>query len=78
MEDLQHISWVTLRGANGLEIPYCGILELNVKLPGQMLEDMNILLSKVLLNVAEKPRNQSVPALTGIDILRKYAPLKEQ
>ena len=71
MENLQHISWVTLRGANGLEIPYCGILELNVRLPGQTLENMIILVIKDLPTEAEKARKQSVPALIGMNILGK-------
>ncbi|KAK0138619.1 hypothetical protein N1851_024847 [Merluccius polli] len=67
---LQPCSWLTLKAANGLEIPYLGYLELDVHLLGRTLPRMGILVTKNPVDSTAQSQKKSVPGLLGMNIIR--------
>lgn len=67
--------WLTLKAANGLDIPYLGLLVLPVEVGSLTLEDMGILVTK------ETPENrikqEELPGLIGTNILRQLPSFSE-
>lgn len=68
-EQLQPCSWLSLKAANGSEIPYCGYLELDVEVLGKVLPKMGILVMRDPKDHAFKQNKLSVPGLLGMNIL---------
>ena len=64
--DLQQVNWLTLKAANGLDIPYVGLLEGRVKVFGQHC-NATILVTKTAAS-------QSPPAILGMNILQQVVP----
>lgn len=69
---LQPCTWLKLKAANGLEIPYLGYLELDVHLFGQTFSKMGILVVKNPTDPNTLTQKQSVPGLLGMNIIRHY------
>ncbi|KAK0146649.1 hypothetical protein N1851_014046 [Merluccius polli] len=66
-ERLQLCHWLQLRAANGLEIPYIGYLELEVRLCGKLMSSCGVLI------VRDTPGGvpSQVPGVLGMNIIRK-------
>ncbi|KAK0136668.1 hypothetical protein N1851_027171 [Merluccius polli] len=66
-ERLQSCHWLQLRAANGLEIPYIGYLELEVRLCGKLMSSCGVLI------VRDTPGGvpSQVPGVLGMNIIRK-------
>jgi hypothetical protein len=71
--ELLPVSHLTLRAANGLEIPYSGLLVARITIFGQQLEDVPVLVVKDPIDPVTLARNRQVPALLGINILSALA-----
>ena len=60
---------LTLRGANGLEIPYLGYLELDMQVGGVMIQDCGVLVLKdTAATVRQRKRR---PGILGTNVLAK-------
>lgn len=66
-ERLRSCHWLQLRAANGLEIPYIGYLELEVKLCGKVMPQCGVLVVK------DPPGGAParVPGVLGMNVIRK-------
>ena len=64
MATLEEIPWLRLKGANGLSIPYLGCITLNIKVIGQDIGPVSML-------VVEKPPSSSSPCLLGMNVINK-------
>ena len=56
------LPWLRLRGANGLEVPYIGCIELTIEVLGQRL-------GRVSMLVVEKTPSTSAPCLLGMNVI---------
>lgn len=68
-DQLQSCSWLQLKAANGLDIPYRGYVELDVEVLGKVLPRRGILVVKDPLDVGARQRKESVPGLLGMNVL---------
>lgn len=72
-------SWLSLRAANGLDIPYVGYVELDVVVLAQSIPKRGILIVKDPLDPAGQQRKVAVPGILGMNVLREcYSTLFEQ
>ena len=60
---------LTLRGANGLEIPYLGCLELDVQVEGLTVPSCGVLVLKDTAATVEQRRRR--PGVLGTNVLAK-------
>ena len=75
-ENLQHadllpLTHVTLKAANGLEIPYSGLIFVELELLGQTLQSVPVLVVRDSSDPATRKRKWHVPALVGMNVLVK-------
>ena len=75
-ENLQHadllpLIHVTLKAANGLEIPYSGLIFVELELLGQTLQSVPVLVVRDSSDPATRKRKWHVPALVGMNVLVK-------
>lgn len=68
-ECLKPCSWLRLKAANGLDIPYCGYLELEVEVLGKILPKMGILIMRDPLDSLIRQQKHAVPGLLGMNVL---------
>lgn len=68
-ECLKPCSWLRLKAANGLDIPYCGYLELEVEVLGKTLPKMGVLIMRDLLDPLIRQQKLAVPGLLGMNVL---------
>ncbi|XP_062375193.1 uncharacterized protein LOC134063614 [Sardina pilchardus] len=66
---LQPCSWLTLRGANGLEIPYRGYVELEVQILGKVLPKMGILVVTATPDSTVQAQKRLIPGLLGMNVI---------
>ena len=66
-ERLKSCSWLQLRAANGLSIPYLGYLELDVKLCGKLILQCGVLVVKDLPGSA----SLQAPGVLGMNVIQK-------
>lgn len=69
---LQESHWFTLKAANGLDIPYVGLLEAEVDILGKVCR-APILVVKDAADPSTRRRKQEAPGLIGMNILSKVA-----
>ena len=62
---------MTLRAANGLEIPYGGLVFVELELLGQTLQSVPVLVVRDSSDPATRKRKWHVPALLGMNVLVK-------
>lgn len=67
---LQPCTWLKLKAANGLEIPYLGYLELDVHLFNRTFQKMGILVVKDSIDPNTQTYKQTVPGLLGMNVIR--------
>ena len=75
-ENLQHadllpLTHVTLKAANGLEIPYSGLIFVELELLGQTIQSVPVLVVRDSSDPATRKRKWHVPALVGLNVLVK-------
>ncbi len=63
-------SWLTLKAANGLEIPYVGYLELDVEVMGNLIPQRGILVIKDIPDSSTQARRRNNPGLLGMNVIR--------
>ena len=68
-ELLSTSGWLKLTAANGLEIPYLGYFELDIKAFGLNVPRQGILVVKDSTNDAMRARKRDVPGLLGMNVL---------
>lgn len=66
---LRPCSWLTLKGANGLEIPYRGYVELEVQILGKVLPNMGILVVTTAQDPWTQAQKRRVPGLLGMNVI---------
>ena len=66
---LQETQLVTLRAANGLQIPYCGIVEVEIVAFNNTVQRALFLVVKDSSNVACQQRRAAVPIILGMNLL---------
>ncbi|KAK0143148.1 hypothetical protein N1851_018732 [Merluccius polli] len=66
---LNPCSWLTLKGANGLEIPYRGYAELEIQILGRVLPKMGILVVTPTSDPSTQSRKSQVPGLLGMNVI---------
>uniref|UniRef100_A0A3B1KDF0 Gypsy retrotransposon integrase-like protein 1 n=1 Tax=Astyanax mexicanus TaxID=7994 RepID=A0A3B1KDF0_ASTMX len=66
---LQSCSWLQLKAANGLEIPYVGYVEADVCLLGKVLPKMGILITKSVPEAHRHLSKKVIPGLVGMNII---------
>lgn len=70
-EQLQQCTWLQLKAANGLGIPYIGYLELDVSVLGKTLPRMGVLVVKSPEDPHTRERKLAVPGLLGMNIIQR-------
>ena len=75
-ENLQHadllpLIHLTLKAANGLEIPYSGVIFVELELLGQTLQSVPMLVVRDSNDPTTRKRKWQVPALVGMKVLVK-------
>ena len=68
-------SWLVVKAANGLDIPYIGYVELDVEYEGQVVPSRAILIERDIAGLAEKKR--FAPGCIGMNILREVPEFKK-
>lgn len=66
---LRSCSWLTLKGANGLEIPYRGYAEVEVQILGKVLPKMGILVVATTQDPSTQAQKRRVPGLLGMNVI---------
>ena len=62
-------SWLKLKAANGLDIPYIGYVELDVEVLGKILPKRGILIIKDPHDPSTQARKQDIPGLLGMNVI---------
>ena len=70
---LQQTSWLSIKAANGLDIPYVGLLEGRIQVFGQECH-ASILVIKDTACPLTRSRRRQTPALLGMNILQQLLP----
>ena len=70
-ELLSTSDWLTLKAANGLDIPYAGYFEAKVECAGRVIDGRGILVINDPVDVDAQQRKAAVPALLGMNVLGK-------
>ena len=73
--DLLPMTQVTLKAANGLEIPYCGAVIVDLELLGQKCEGVPVLVVKDSSDPSTRKKKSDVPALVGMNVLGRLSSL---
>ena len=68
-------SWLTLTAANGLQIPYCGYVELDVEIAGRFIPKMGVLIIKDPADAYSQKQKETVPGLLGMNVIGRCADL---
>lgn len=63
--------WLTLKAANGLEIPYVGYFKADVECAGKIIEGRGILVTRDPVDEDANHRKAAVPALLGMNVLTR-------
>ena len=63
--------WMTIRAANGLEIPFVGYIETDITLMGQTFPNLGVLVVKDPTAYSTLQRKKHLPVLLGSNILRR-------
>ena len=71
LRDVDHMQWLTLKSANGTEIPYVGIAELNITMSGSDCGCIPILVVKNCADPATDRIKAKTPALLGMNVLER-------
>nr|XP_055035571.1 uncharacterized protein LOC129423357 [Misgurnus anguillicaudatus] len=66
---LKKCSWLQLKAANGLEIPYVGYFEVDVTVLGQTLPRQGILVVKDPVDAGFHQRKELTPGLLGMNVI---------
>ena len=69
--------WLSLTGANGLEILYVGYFEVDVQVVGKVVPRRGILVVKDPVGVESKLRKRQVPGLVGMNVLGQISEVLE-
>lgn len=69
--DLHPLTHLTLRAANGLEIPYSGVVMADLKLLGQTCQNVPVLVVRDTGDPSTRKRKDDIPALVGMNVLGK-------
>ena len=73
--DLLPMTQVTLKAANGLEIPYSGVVIVDLELLGQKCEGVPVLVVKDSSDPSTRKKESDVPALVGMNVLGRVSSL---
>ena len=73
--DLLPMTQVTLEAANGLEIPYSGVVIVDLELLGQKCEGVPVLVVKDSSDPSTRKKKSDVPALVGMNVLGRLSSL---
>ena len=73
--DLLPMTQVTLKAANGLEIPYSGVVIVDLELLGQKCEGVPVLVVKDSSDPSTRKKKSDVPALVGMNVLGRLSSL---
>ena len=73
--DLLPMTQVTLKAANGLEIPYSGVVIVDLELLGQKCEGVPVLVVKDSSDPSTRKKKSDVPALVGMNVLGRVSSL---
>ena len=73
--DLLPLTQVTLKAANGLEIPYSGVVIVDLELLGQKCEGVPVLVVKDSSDPSTRKKKSNVPALVGMNVLGRLSSL---
>ena len=73
--DLLPMTQVTLKAANGLEIPYSGVVIVDLELLGQKCEVVPVLVVKDSSDPSTRKKKSDVPALVGMNVLGRLSSL---
>lgn len=68
-EQLRSCSWLQLKAANGLDIPYKGYVELDVEVLGKVLPRRGVLVVKDPVGLGACQHKASVPGLLGMNVI---------
>ena len=73
--DLLPMTQVTLKAANGLEIPYSGVVIVDLELLGQKCEGVPVVVVKDSSDPSTRKKKSDVPALMGMNVLGRVSSL---
>ena len=73
--DLLPMTQVTLKAAKGLEIPYSGVVIVDLELLGQKCEGVPVLVVKDSSDPSTRKKKSNVPALVGMNVLGRLSSL---
>ena len=68
-KQLQKCSWLQLRTANSLEIPYLGYIEIEMKVLGKTLPHIGVLVVRDPLHPVSQANKAKVPGLLGMNVI---------
>ena len=66
---------MTLKAVNGLEIPYSGVVIVDLELLGQKCEGVPVLVVKDSSDPSTRKKKSDVPALVGMNVLGRLSSL---
>lgn len=67
---LKDCGWLVLKAANGLDIPYVGYLELDMRILDQILPKQGVLVVKDSPDSETRERKKMVPGLIGMNVIQ--------
>ncbi|MCB4744039.1 MAG: retropepsin-like domain-containing protein [Sulfurovum sp.] len=67
-------AFLTLRAVNGAEVPYSGILLVDIDILGKRCPDVPVLVVKEPTELSMQQRKRRLPVLVGMNVLRSCFP----
>lgn len=68
---LKSCSWLALKAANGLSIPYLGYFEIDIVTMGKTIPQRGVLVVKDPVDSVTKARKEVVPGLIGMNVIKE-------
>ncbi len=75
---LKDCGWLVLKAANGLDIPYVGYLEIDLRILDQILPKQGVLVVKDSPDSETRERRKMVPGLIGMNVIQNFHDLLKQ
>lgn len=70
-------NWIKLVGANGLDVPIVGLIEVNINISEVELKNMCVLIVKDTHDLLSSERKQRVPGILGCNVLKQCSGFKD-
>lgn len=69
---LHDCAWLDLRAGNGLKLPYCGYLELDITILGKCVAHRGVLVVKDPIDPHMQSKKLQIPGLLGMNVIKGF------